>query len=301
MALSVVHTQADIDAQIQKISCCTANFSYSIVTKEWNGEDVCKCSWKELAYLIGAQDTLSRYSPAGTIMMAGVASQAAFIIPNLGLISSGFVMIGDTVIYDGNGFGFLVTTAQFLDAIVSNIASGWVAAKTILGLDYLMNFSSSLSGYFSGETLTVSITSEAYKQTYVYTFVMQGGQYIQTAAMNCLTPAQAQNIIETSTEICGCSDCTQSTDAPPQPGVAIIYRNVGSQFIWITAPDFGGVGGDEYQDNRLTGLVPGGSTPDFIVFANPGGTLLTYLLDYTFDATTGTLTMPPGGYIINIK
>lgn len=60
----------------------------------------------------------------------------------------------------------------------------------------------------------------------------------------------------------------------------------------------GDFAGSTYQDARLVGLTP---VTDFNVWSNEGsGVLLKYTDGYTFVSGTGTITMEPGDYRIEI-
>ena len=135
-------------------------------------------------------------------------------------------------------------------------------------------------------------------QVYTQSFTFGGGAYLMTSAAQCLTTLQVDSIIENTTQICGCAGCTQNEDTTPQANAVVINNVVSSiAVVNISSADFSG---NNYQNNLLIGKVPG---TDFDVFTFPSvglGALLHVNDGYSFNAGTGTLTMPPGDYKIII-
>lgn len=290
-----IFSSADITAEVARITCCSGNLAFTLIDNQWKGIKNCECSWQELLYLAGVKEFLSTYSPPNTIVNAGQPAMVSFRLPNNShQITTIRITVNGLNVYTSNVGQ--TGTAALITSIISGKLTHSFEATTDSA--YNINIYTPVdTSYYNGQTVIISYFDVTSGVTVTYTATMSNGQYLSTAAMQCLTTPQVQNLFEGSTHICGCEGCTTNTDTTPQPGAVIIYQNVGVISIVISAGDF--VGGT-YQNNNLIGKTPGGSNPGFNVWSDPGGTLLNYPSDYTFNAGTGTIIMPAGGYLILI-
>lgn len=275
MTFNPTITQADIDSQVAKINCCSANLVYSLVANDEQGVENCVCSYKELQYLIGSQETLQSYTAIGVLLSNGTKYSHTYDLANDGTLSQVTVTTSDgDTLFDGGATTY-GSISNMITAIISVISGGWTGTHPSSNQIVL----TSPYGDFSATTVTISFFGTGGGKIEHYPGLMTGGTppTYQTAAMNCLTTLQVERIIEGTTKICGCSDCVQNRDAAPQAGAVIV--RVSSNGWW------------EYPS--VAGMIQLSQAPlvnkiiDNVFVDNSGRLTLT---QYSFDAPTGVIT-----------
>lgn len=209
MSASPDFTLAQIKAQSLLLSCCLGQGVQSLVSDEWKGVEACECEWDRLDIVLGAKEVLDSYIPPDTIVNQSVRAIAPMAVPyNLAGVTLITVKIGSTTIY--SHAGSIAGTRLMIADIVSTVSSPYVASSDVA--DHL-TISSPTTGYYNGSVVTLSYFDNFLSVTVTQTAIMSNGQYLQTEEMNCLTNAQVQDIIETSSQICGCLSCSPITDS----------------------------------------------------------------------------------------
>lgn len=205
-------TTAQIQAYAEQFKCCAADKAYSIANDISKGVEVCECEQKDLMYLVYASEILANYVPIGGTAFAGMPSVVGFIVTDNGATSgTATLTVGTTVVWNDVA-AIYGSVSLMLQGMIDNALSGWVITKAPYGIgQYVVIIKSATSGFFGQQDVTLSFYSEALKLPQLYTGVMNGGQFLQTADTVCLTSDEVQQIIENCLKLCGC-DCITNDD-----------------------------------------------------------------------------------------
>lgn len=291
MTLVPTLTVEQIEAHIQRLACCIGNMTFVLTDSEARGIETCDCSWGQVQYLVGVKKVLESFVPAGAVVNLNGSLTATFNLQLAEDVHDAFITVNGTTVYLSTPHDPLANTRDLIIDILANISTYTAYSNGTYNLNVVLP---------SGSTIVLNFQSEIPKKDWQYTLTTPIGQYTRTEAMNCLTNAQAQELIEQSTEICGCQDCGSTADAPPQPGAVIVYQRIGPRIIYITAGMFSG---GNYQSGLLVGLSAG---TNFNVYAGPGanGSIIypgSGIGEYQFVSATGTISgLPPDSYMIEI-
>lgn len=284
-----VFTNADLILRDAALACCSANLAYTLVVNESQGIEVCDCSYQELYYLTQTKKTFE--STIDILQNPGVDATASInIVNNAFSISAIVLTINGVAVYSHASF------ATYIDML-----SAVAAASYSSGIDvtwnggYVLSFTSPAANHYNGVSIHFQYFDNGVAKALLqFSTQFAGGEAIQSFPPTCLTDARIEQIFENTAEICGCSECAITSDAPTPVNAIVINRvSIYPLVIHFTAADFVGLNYTPTGAYSLVGKHAGGGTPQFDVYSDAGsGVLLTYGTEYTFNSGSGTLIFP---------